>query len=278
MIIFFYKLRTSLRGFIWKGLKCNKARDESERKRFMRGCLRRRVAQWEAATWKSYPSFPLSLSATLSLLFLSSSRAIYVLFSFFTRVTCKKKQRKKKFKQQKLARPSSPILFTSTRPQPLLPFSSSSVIILQPSSPPRARHREEERDRRGPPGRRSKGRSPGRGRGSSGWMVFRWFGEKFHLLGLNCKLGFIAQIFGGFWSELKSVELMSFIWLLDLINDVPSSDLCIWVDFEWFEDFELAVNSLCKLTWSVRYRFNLDLLIFFLDNRRYEVSKMTKNV
>ena len=42
--------------------------------------------------------------------------------------------------------------------------------------------------------------------------------------------------------------------------------------------FELAVNSLCKLTWAVRYQFNLDLLIFFLDNRRHEVSKMTKNV
>ena len=198
MIIFFYKLRTSLRGFIWKGLKCNKARDESERKRFMRGCLRRRVAQWEAATWRSYPSFPLSLSATLSLLFLSSSRAIYVLFSFFTRVTCKKKQRKKKFKQQKLARPSSPILFTSTRPQPLLPFSSSSAIFSSRVSITARATWEEKRGRREPAGRRSKGRSPGRGRGSSGWMIFRWFGEKFHLLGLNWKLGFIAQILGAF--------------------------------------------------------------------------------
>lgn len=128
MIIFFNKLRTSLRGFILKGLKCNKLRDESERKRFLRGDFKRRVAQWEDATWRSYPLLFLhshsATSPSLSLLFLSSSRAISSLLLLHA-ITCKSNKEEKKYWQ-----PPPPSLFLSATQPHHHPHSSSFFFFF----------------------------------------------------------------------------------------------------------------------------------------------------
>ena len=129
-----------MRGFIWKGLKCNKARDESERKRFMRGCLRRRVAQWEAATWKSYPSFPY-LFRPLSLFSFFLLHVLYMFSSPSSRESPARRNKEKKNSSNKsllghhhrsssLA-PDLNLFFLSPRRAPSSPAESPS-----PRAPP----------------------------------------------------------------------------------------------------------------------------------------------
>lgn len=117
---------------------------------------------------------------------------------------------------------------------PLLAHLHLPRAIPTRDQPPRARLAEEKSRRRRAAVAADRERTPGTKWEHTGEQIrgknwYGWIGK--------LKLGFWEVWFGAFLSELKSVELMGFIWLLDLINDVPSSDLCFWVDFEWFENF-----------------------------------------